>query len=177
MKNLRIIFLSAWTCLVAQAEVTSDQPNIFGDDTLQISVSIKDDSTSIVHHGMNRTYVEIELKNISSLPIVPKDTFTVQWTVDAQNPEDGVPNALDKDGADKIYPGVLTAWGTMMEHAMRHHWKDPDLAPGEIRKSQFDLGRMYDLTLSRRYFLAGSLTYLVDNMDKSIAIKRYQISK
>lgn len=161
----------------------SSSKAVAADAVLSMNIAVHDHTPMEERsHAMNRCFATVTVRNISSKKIrYPRGFAEFNWSMEGK-PLSGdytkaIPEGLTlpKDFFTAYRPVAFSAFGTFITKYIPLRSLDAGIDAGQEEVFEVDLGRMFDLSLSQRYFLSGKLDYEVDGVPAELKIQRVEL--
>lgn len=164
----------------AESSSSTDSPSkaVAVDSILSMSITISDHTPmserSSKSIGLNRCFATVTVRNVSTKKArFPGGYAQFNWSME------GSPLANDYTVSagliNTYHPVALSAFGTLMTKVRQLRSVEAGIEAGQEEVFEVDLGRMFDLSLSQRYFLSGKLGYEVDGVPAELIINRVAV--
>jgi hypothetical protein len=167
MRRLGPPALALLTCSALSLAGTEVKAPPVGDGRVEIVVRVIDDAPE-EGYSRNRCHLVAEITNRTATPLAyPSGWVELGWRVEAR--------PLERD--EPYAPVPPTRWGAMMSRERGLRQLGAGIAPGETVSVPFDLGRAFDVTLSKAYVVSGRFPYRIDGVERVLDIPRIALSR
>lgn len=147
----------------------------YSDNVVEVTIDVKDDTPLANRsNACNRCYAIVKLTNKSSEEVFFTEGFAqFNWVMESL-PFETVP--LDaKQEAENFHAVPLTQFGTWFLRIIPARSLTHGVESGVTKSYNVDLGRIFDVSLTKRYFLSGSIGYRINGQEKKLIIGRVPV--
>ena len=161
--------------VVFSEEVKAVAMITYSDSIVEVTINFKDDTPlANRRNACNRCYATVNLTNKSSEEVVFTEGFAqFNWVMESLSFET-VPLDAKQEG-EKFHAVPLTQFGTRILRIIPARSLTHGVESGVTQSYDVDLGRVFDMSLTLRYFLSGSISYRTNGQEKKLVIGRVPV--